>query len=119
MAHADRDIVLHAGDDIEIAVDVFDAEDAPLGLEGATVVWAVAARDASATRVMTRSTTGGGITLGEPANRFVIAIAAGDTATLAGRYRHHAQIIDGAGNRSTVLAGTLTILPGIIGPAET
>ena len=118
MAHADRDIVLHAGDDIEIAVDVFDADDEPLGLEGATVLWVVAARDADATRVLTKSTTEGGITMDEPSNRFVIAIAAGDTAALAGRYRHQAQITDGAGNRSTVLTGTLRILPTIIAPDE-
>lgn len=118
MSHAGGNIVLHAGDDVQIAVDVYDEDDTPLGLEGATVVWAVAERDAAATRVLTKSSADGGIVLGEPSNRFVIAIAAADTAGLAGRYWHQAQVTDGAGNRSTVLAGTLNVLPTIIGGGE-
>ncbi len=118
MAHAERNIVLHAGDDVLITVDVFDADDAPLGLEGASVVWAVAGRDAEAERVITKTSVDGGITQGDDSNRFVIAIAGEDTAGLAGRYRHQAQVTDGAGNRSTVLSGPLNVLPTILGESE-
>lgn len=118
MAHAERNIVLHAGDDVEITVDVFDADDQPLGLEGASVTWAVAERDAGAERVITKTSPEGGISLGEEANRFVIAIAGEDTAGLSGRYRHQAQVTDGAGNRSTVLSGILNVLPTILGESE-
>ncbi|MGE0256814.1 MAG: hypothetical protein AB7N54_19475 [Alphaproteobacteria bacterium] len=117
MAHVERNIVLHAGDDVEITVDVFDADNQPLGLEGASVTWAVAERDAGAERVITKISPGG-ISFGEEPNRFVIAIAGEDTAGLSGRYRHQAQVTDGAGNRSTVLSGILNVLPTILGESE-
>lgn len=105
---------MHSGDDQVIQATAKDLADAVVDLTGALVEWGVYLDPFEGAEQFSKSATEGGapsseITFPDAVNgRFDIAIDAADTASLAGRYYHEAQITLAAKKR-TVLVGRITI----------
>ena len=118
MAVAERDFELYAGDDLEIPVTVTEdglATGAPVDLTGVTgIVFAAAVFGVEETRRVTKTLGAGVAVTDAPAGKFLVTLAAADTAALSGRCRYQARIADAAGARSTVLVGVLTVRPTIL-----
>ncbi len=116
MAHNDQDFHLHAGDESPLAFTVTDeATGAAVDLSAVTeITWALAA-DAESAALVTKTKTGGDITVTDAVNgKFEVALDSADTDGLNGRYWHEAVIVDGAGKRFTVATGEARVYPTVV-----
>lgn len=108
MTKQNQDFLMWSGDDKVITVTVYDNDDNVVNITGATITWQLSQNiDSSA---LITKTVGSGIALSDPVNgQFTITLEPADTASLAGRYYHEAQITDSSGDISTGLVGHATI----------
>lgn len=111
MTATGQDFTIYAADDAQPLFTVTDGTGAPLDLSSATeIVWD-AARDATATAVLSVSMTGGAITFVTDGTdgRILVKLAAPQTTGLTGFYLHRVRVTDAAGNVSTVSLGRMQV----------
>ncbi|MFA5567962.1 MAG: hypothetical protein WC972_04865 [Trueperaceae bacterium] len=111
------DFSLYAGDTKSLAVEVKDDAGDPVSLDGVQKVrWQLGKAPNKAPLI--EKALGAGLAVTDSAGgAFVVSLDSEDTETLKpGDYYHEAEVIDADDNVSTVLAGTVTILPTLIKP---
>lgn len=107
MAQVDQNFELWQGDHKILTFTVADVET----LEGATIRWAAAYLTAYQPTAIEKT---GQVDSAER-NAFTVTLSTADTATLEpGIYYHEAEIVDAAGNKSTVVTGEMTLHPVLI-----
>lgn len=105
--------VMYAGDDKTLQVRVTDPDGEAVNLTAAAIKWQCA-RSLGKASVIFKSTSSG-ITLTDPADgQFEVTLEDGDTEDLAGTYQHEAQVTFSDGTISTVLSGTMKVIPVVI-----
>ena len=105
-----------AGNDVSISLQV-DPDTGLTTLVGTHIVWrayeqvfGIALSDGSPPFLLEKSTTDGSIViLPSPPMECQIKLASGDTASLLRNYYHQTQLIDQAGNTSTINCGIMTV----------
>jgi len=107
------DFFMYAGDDKALVVTVKDADDAVVNLASATIKWQ-AARSLGKSSAISKSTSNGIEITDAAGGVFEIALAAADTEDLSGNYQHEAEVTFADGSISTVLSGTMKVIPVII-----
>ena len=109
-----QNIEMVSGDAVVIEITVLDeTTGAAVNLAGCTATFALAR--ANSRRILVTKSASSGVSIADAANgRIDVSIDAADTATKAGNYSYELQITDSAGNRSTPLYGTLTIVQDMI-----
>lgn len=118
-----QDFEIVSGNDKELTVTVLDKDDNPEDITGAVIVWAVAINQKSKSRII-EYTSPVNITIivpqtGANKGKFRIDIQDTDTEPLSiGRiktdYYHEARVTSAAGDKSTVMIGTMTVLGNVI-----
>lgn len=104
---------MFAGDDKTISVTVTDPNGDPVNLTSATIKWQ-AARSLGKASVISK-TTSSGITITDAANgEFEVTLSDTDTDDLSGTYQHEAEVTFADGTKSTVLSGTMKVIPVVI-----
>lgn len=111
MTKTAQDIVIYAGDTVNINVTVFDSDSNGLrkNIAGSVISWVLF--DPDDTGVMLTKTTADAITITDGLNgRLVIPLVPADTEQLTpGSYRHEAEVTDASGNVSTAMTGDFII----------
>src|SRR3990167_5713629 len=103
-----------AGDSHTLTVTVKDRDNDAVDITSASITWK-AARTIHKTAVLTKTTSNGGIGITNGAGGvFTITISAGDTSGFTGDYYHEVQVTFADGTVSTVLSGTMTVIPALI-----
>lgn len=110
MTKTNQNLEMWSGDDKTFSVTVVDSITGSVrDITGMTIDWHLARR-VTTSALVEKATGGSGITItAGSTGSFLITLSAGDTADLAGKYYHEAQVTDGSGNISTVMVGTITI----------
>jgi hypothetical protein len=106
-----QDFTTYSGDSANIALVAYDPElGTPFNLTGiADIVWN-AARDAETAPVITKSMTGGNITVtNAAAGQFTLALVGADTTPLSAFYVHEARTTDDDGNVVSVTFGRMQV----------
>lgn len=110
------DFEMYAGDDRTLIVTVLDRDGDAVVITSATIKWQ-ASRSKGKTASISK-TTSSGITISDgPNGVFEITIDAADTENLKGLYYHEAEVTFADGSISTVMAGTMRIVPVLIAAA--
>lgn len=113
MTDTAQDFSIQSGDDRIIAFSVYSdaANTIPLDISSVTQIEWYAMRDLQSSPVLSKTKTGGAISLvgGGTGGQFQVAIASADTTSLSGYYIHRARITDSQGNKSTVTLGRLQV----------
>jgi hypothetical protein len=105
-----QDFGIYSGNSPTISITVYQSDGVtPLNLTGMTAQWRLCSLF-DPTPIVTK-TVGAGISiLNAAAGTVAISLTTADTDNLGGQpYRHELEIIDGAGNRTTVTTGTVTV----------
>jgi hypothetical protein len=104
-----------AGDTTLLTVAVIDEAGAIVDLTNATAIWQMA-RTAQTPALLTKTTdANAGITITDPLGGILtVLLDPGDTEGLTGRWYHELEVIDVAGDISTVITGFVTIRPDLI-----
>ncbi|HMN10729.1 MAG TPA: BppU family phage baseplate upper protein [Bellilinea sp.] len=109
MTSENQNFEMYSGDTHHLDITVKNSNGMPVDLTGASITWAL--YDQAGTIQVTK-TSESGISLTDPANGvFRVTLSPIDTDTLAGKYRHEAEITDVLGQVGTVTRGTATIKP--------
>lgn len=96
-----------SGDTRSLVIGVDDGTGASVNVTGASrITWILYDLDDGASRIR-KDTGGSGITLS--GSEATVTIAASDTAPLSGIYGHEAEMVDAAGNTSTISVGVATV----------
>lgn len=106
-------ITAFSGDALVLRCAVRDAAGAVVSLAGLSPLWRLAV-SVDATPLVSKSVGGGIVVTDSAAGLFEVAIDGADTEALAGDYYHEAALVDGAGGKSTVAYGRMTIQPNLI-----
>lgn len=120
MSHNIQDFDLHAGDKKTLRFTVYEplASDPkkpdttkPIDLTGATIRWGLSKTPGDAAALFIKTTGGGGIAItDETGGEFQVTLDKADTVALAaGLYYHEAEVVEVAGDDSTIATGTVTI----------
>lgn len=111
------DITMKQGNDLRVIVRVLDQNGIPVDISGATqITWAVADTVDATTNTLTKTMTGGDITI-TGVDGFTFDITQADSAALALQsYYHEALVITAGGEAYTSLTGSLTIQPALLQP---
>ncbi len=111
MAQIDQDFEMWQGDHKVLTFTVADVET----LEGATIRWATAYLSPYKPVAVEKA----GQMDGAERNTFTVILNTADTADLdPGTYYHEAEVVDAAGNKSTVAVGTMTLHPTLLKGAD-
>ena len=112
-----------SGNDKRLNVTVLDEDNVPVDITGAVIVWAVSVSNLNKNRIFTY-TSPTNITIilpqtGPDIGKFRIDVQDGDTEPLSpGKpkrdYYHEARMVSAAGQKSTVMIGTMTVLRNTI-----
>lgn len=104
----------HVGEDRVLHIDVLDANGLPQDMSGWSLDWELVDPGAGTAQI-TKTTGGGGITIGAGAgtnDRAIVVVDEADTqalaATLLAQYRHHLRRTD-PGNQLVLAAGSVEI----------
>ena len=112
MADNVQNFEMHAGDDQDLAFTVKDEAGSAVDITGFTIAWRLATHVTAP--MLVSKATGGGITITDAVQgEFTVALAAADTAGLAGVYYHEAELTDGGGDISTIATGHVTLHGGL------
>ena len=111
MSHQIQNFEIHAGDDQAVMVTVKDEAGSVVDISGATeITWILKRSEGSSTDTLTKSKTGGGITITDgPGGVFEITVTSSDTAALQGLYYHKA-VVTLASGKTTVLTGVVSVI---------
>lgn len=112
MAKMKQDFQMISGDTkyLKITVDLPSQSDT---LNGATIKWGLfhaENKTVLAEKIYEPAGVQDGIEIEDDSNIFTVKIEPQDTNELQGRFLHESQIIDSAGNVSTILKGTVNII---------
>lgn len=118
MAQIDQNFEMWQGDHKVLAFTVVDVE----SLEGATIRWAAAYlspyKPVAVEKAGQMMMDGGGDG-GAERNAFTVTLKTADTENLdPGTYYHEAEVVDAAGNKSTVAVGAMTLHPTLLKGAD-
>lgn len=106
---------MFAGDDKTLQVTVTDEDGDPVNLTAASIKWQCARSLGKASAISKTATSGGGITItGAATGDFEVTLDDTDTEDLAGTYQHEAEVTFSDGTISTVLSGTMKVIPVVI-----
>lgn len=112
MTKENQSFIMYAGDTANVNCVVRtgpNPSDPIKDISGATIVW-VLYDEAAAEAKLNKSTVSGITITSGIGGAFTVALAAGDTESVApGAYYHEAEVTDVFGNVSTVFTGTVTI----------
>ena len=106
-----QNITLYPGDTEPITVNVSDADGNPVDVGGAEEIeWTLRRTEESADPpILSKTLTGGDITILSPSSSFLITLTSSDTANLIGSYAHRARFdLPDDTDVSTVLRGILS-----------
>lgn len=105
---------------LEFTITDGDNNDAPLGLGGLTIEWAlskVTARGYEAQATVFKSTAGAGVTVTDaPGGKLEVTLDPADTQGLIGDYHQELEVFDGTGAGVVVAVGTVEIRRNVSGP---
>lgn len=122
MPATNQDIEHWKGDDAQIRITVLDQDDNPVDLTDATARWWMTSRlspasTGAASIYIQKSTADGGIIITENSGTFTLTIELQpeDTENLTpGKYYHETEVVDSAGEISTVTVGKFILRPTAI-----
>lgn len=114
-----QDIVHYKGDSATITIPVLDGSGDAVDLTSATARWWMGKSvSATGTDVYVKKSIGSGIVIDAETDRWllVITLSPADTENLTktGTFYHEAEVVDAAGNVSTVTIGKFTLKPTMI-----
>jgi len=113
MTATNQDATIVSGDTIDLEFTVTDPDDNPVDLSTSSLEYALAERDGAT--VVTKTTGGGGVTVGGTDDNVVtVRLAPSDTADIAGVYEHELEETDGSGAVATLATGVVHIRADII-----
>lgn len=104
---------MFSGDDKTLQVTVTDEDGDPVDLTSATIKWQCT-RSLGKASAISKTTTNGITITGASTGQFEVTLTDTDTESLAGTYQHEAQVTFSDGTISTVLSGTMNIIPVVI-----
>lgn len=106
---------MYAGDDKTLQVTVVDEDGDPVNLTAASIKWQATRSLGKTSAISKTATAGGGITITDASNgEFEVTLTAANTDGLSGTYQHEAEVTFVDGTKSTVLSGTMNIIPVVI-----
>lgn len=113
-----------AGDARKLLIPVVDGDGAAVSLDNALVRWQLSRAEGTPPAIIEKSSDAGGVAIlppesGEEVWSIEVDLAPEDTQDLKGRYFHQAQVIDEAGDPSTVLRGYGRFSRSLIRPTST
>lgn len=106
MTAENQSFEIYSGDTKNIIIPVTDVYGEPLSLEGVTATW-VLKSSAYVVEVAITKTIGNGIDI--DGSEVTISLNPSDTEGFSGLYYHELEIVDVAGNVSTVTTGNVII----------
>ena len=107
------DFTMFAGDDKTLTVTVLDPDGDAVNITAATIKWQCARSLGKASAIS--KTTSSGITITSASGGiFTVALEDTDTEDLSANYQHEAEVTFADGTISTVLSGTMKIIPVLI-----
>lgn len=112
MTEENQDVTIYSGDTRLLSVTVYDENDDLVDISGGIIDWIVRSYPGATLSYISKSTLQGttSIELDEPASgSFIIYLYPTDSANLAGRYYHEAQLTDVSGDVFTLFSGILNI----------
>lgn len=107
MAAEVQNIEFHSGDTKYLDVSILDDDDVAVDVTGAGVTYVIAGSE-----IVVTKTEADGITIATSV--VTVALDPADTEALAGEYFQEMQIVDGAGDVTTVLVGRVGIAKDLI-----
>lgn len=96
---------MNAGSHKTITFAVYDSDDNPVSLSGATTTWYLSPYGNSSP-VITKETTSGSST-----NQFIVNITGDDTSSLSGKFIQQYKTVDASGSSFRPSSGIITIFP--------
>lgn len=111
----DQNFEMFEGDTKDIVVTVTDSAGAAVDLTGAVIAWQMARTARSATPAVAKSVGSGIVITDAPGGICTISLDSSDTGGLSGDFYHELEVTDAQANITTVLSGTVTIKPALIG----
>lgn len=111
MAQYNQDLLFSAGNDISIRFEgIYDESDGQLVLAGDIlgVTWAITSYEESMTPLISKSLSGGGISVPED-GVVLVSLDAVDTEDLSGEFSHELRLLDGDNDVITAARGKVTI----------
>lgn len=109
-----QNFTMYAGDTKKIRVTVRDPEGHIIPVAEGIVRWVLKTTVKGAVTHVQKS-SGQGIEFSEDVGKFIVTVYPGETVDLPpGKYYHEAELTDSYGDVSTVMTGTVTLLPSAI-----
>lgn len=109
MTQITKSISHYAGDSLVIAVTTKTTSGERVDLMNADISW-VLAESVSSSPVLLKTVSGGDIVVTDAEQgEFEIKLVPTDTESLSGSYYHEAEVVDSAGNESTIFVGSFDI----------